>query len=65
MKKTFIVLFFFFLLVTQSCEKWKDYPCDNVHTKVVGATCNDGTHSDATGAGACSSHGGVRNWLCN
>jgi hypothetical protein len=29
----------------------------------VGATCNDGTHSDATGSGACSSHMGVRCWL--
>ncbi len=28
----------------------------------VGATCNDGTPSTATGSGACSSHGGVRCW---
>lgn len=29
----------------------------------VGATCKDGSHSDATGQGACSHHGGVRTWL--
>ena len=28
----------------------------------IGAICNDGTTSDATGSGACSSHGGVRCW---
>ena len=28
----------------------------------VGAICNDGWHSSATGSGACSSHGGVRCW---
>ena len=28
----------------------------------VGATCNDGTSSSATGSRACSSHGGVRCW---
>jgi hypothetical protein len=25
-----------------------------------GSTCVDGTHSDSTGRGACSGHGGVR-----
>lgn len=29
----------------------------------VGATCRDGSHSDATGQGACSWHNGVRKWL--
>lgn len=29
----------------------------------VGATCNDGSHSSATGSGACSHHGGVAYWL--
>lgn len=28
----------------------------------VGANCVDGTTSDATGSGACSSHGGVSCW---
>ena len=29
----------------------------------VGAVCNDGTRSDATGRGACSHHGGVAHWV--
>jgi hypothetical protein len=29
----------------------------------VGAVCNDGTTSSATGSGACSHHGGVQCWL--
>lgn len=29
----------------------------------VGAVCNDGTVSSATGRGACSHHGGVAYWL--
>ena len=29
----------------------------------VGAICSDGWHSSATGSGACSWHGGVREWL--
>lgn len=31
----------------------------------TGATCRDGTHSNATGRGACSHHGGVATWLYN
>lgn len=30
----------------------------------IGAICNDGWRSDATGSGACSHHGGVAYWLC-
>lgn len=29
----------------------------------VGATCNDGWRSNATGRGACSHHGGVNEWV--
>ena len=29
----------------------------------IGAVCNDGTTSTATGSGACSHHGGVDYWL--
>lgn len=29
----------------------------------IGAICNDGSYSDATGRGACSWHGGVSEWL--
>lgn len=36
----------------------------NIKTKVrVGAVCNDGTYSNATGRGACSHHGGVAYWV--
>jgi len=31
----------------------------------VGAICNDGWVSTATGSGACSHHGGVRCWRYN
>jgi uncharacterized protein YgiM (DUF1202 family) len=33
------------------------------YTYRVGAVCNDGTRSNATGRGACSHHGGVSYWL--
>jgi hypothetical protein len=29
----------------------------------IGAICNDGTQSSATGSGACSYHGGVMCWF--
>lgn len=29
----------------------------------TGAICRDGTRSSATGRGACSRHGGVREWI--
>ena len=29
----------------------------------IGARCRDGWHSDATGSGSCSWHGGVAEWL--
>jgi hypothetical protein len=29
----------------------------------IGATCSDGWHSNATGRGACSHHGGVAKWI--
>jgi hypothetical protein len=31
--------------------------------KRVGAICNDGWQSSATGSGACSQHDGVDHWL--
>jgi|SRR5699024_6231438 len=33
------------------------------HTYRTGARCEDGSHSNATGRGACSHHGGVDYWL--
>lgn len=36
----------------------------NVECVRIGAYCNDGTYSNATGSGACSHHGGVSQWDC-
>jgi hypothetical protein len=33
------------------------------HGARLGAICSDGWHSRATGRGACSHNGGVREWL--
>jgi len=41
------------LLMLGSCGKGKR----------IGAMCEDGTRSSATGSGACSHHGGVDYWL--
>jgi hypothetical protein len=38
-------------------------PRDYARHYRVGARCRDGWHSDATGSGACSWHGGVAEWL--
>lgn len=38
-----------------SCQK-------HVYSYRVGAVCNDGSSSSATGRGACSHHGGVQYW---
>jgi len=35
----------------------------NKKEKRIGAICADGTHSNATGRGACAGHGGVQQWL--
>ena len=60
------------LLFSLSCEPdefesaYQDnsYPCGTNETNRVGAICNDGSRSSATGSGACSYHGGVDYWLC-
>ena len=41
-------------------EEFAYYGCTEVR---VGAVCNDGWVSTATGSGACSWHGGVAYWL--
>lgn len=38
-------------------------PANSAQRVRVGAICNDGTTSTATGSGACSHHGGVSCWL--
>lgn len=51
-------LFFVFAIVLFTSFNCSD-PCER-----VGAICNDGTRSTATGSGACSHHGGVKEWIC-
>jgi hypothetical protein len=62
MKKLLLLLSLSFIL---SCEKEEEgVPCDSTHTIRIGAMCNDGTRSNSTGSGTCSSHGGVNYWIC-
>ena len=42
----------------------EDNSCPAGSPNIVGAKCNDGTNSSATGSGACSHHDGVRYWIC-
>ena len=51
-KKIFAVVLFTFTLVMVGCQG-----------KRIGAVCEDGSRSTATGSGACSHHGGVDYWL--
>ena len=48
-------------------EKYKspttNQPNYYIHNVRIGAWCNDGTYSNATGSGACSHHGGVAEWV--
>lgn len=50
------------LTISIGCEK--TYQCEAGNPKIVGAECNDGSSSGATGSGACSSHDGVKYWKC-
>lgn len=38
-------------------------PSPNTNSRRSGAICKDGWHSNATGRGACSHHGGVLYWI--
>ena len=40
------------------------HQCGTNENDRIGAKCNDGSTSTATGSGACSSHGGVKYWIC-
>jgi hypothetical protein len=66
--KKFFSVFLLSLIALSACEK-EDYfegayECQNNSSNRIGAICNDCTKSMATGSGACSSHDGVRVWLC-
>ena len=45
---------------SQSLQKGKSVV--SYYSVRTGAVCNDGSHSTATGRGACSHHGGVAYW---
>jgi hypothetical protein len=53
------------LLMSLSLTKCEKTACDSSSPNRTGAVCNDGTTSSSVGSGTCSSHGGVKYWLCN
>lgn len=57
------ISFMLFLIINLSCGK-PEYDCPATSNNRVGAICNDGTKSNSTGSGTCSSHGGVKTWRC-
>jgi hypothetical protein len=61
MLKSFLFVALFFIAIISGCNDNSTNPADCVRT---GAICNDGTTSTATGSGACSGHGGVKEWIC-
>jgi uncharacterized protein YceK len=62
MKNLFIVFVLGITLIISGCAKTGK--CEAGDTNIVGAKCNDGTSSSATGQGACSHHDGVKYWEC-
>lgn len=60
--KKLCFLLVIFMSFFASCEQETDVNCPPNNRR--GAICNDGTRSNATSSGACSSHGGVDTWLC-
>jgi hypothetical protein len=59
-KLLFILLLASSLFIT-TCKE-EDSPTASSGER-IGAICNDGTTSTATGSGACSHHGGVKEWI--
>lgn len=49
---------------SHSSQNSNEYRCESGSPNIVGAICNDGSRSNATGQGACSRHGGVNYWVC-
>ena len=64
MKKVLLITSIAFALLS-SCAKEETSTCSAGDPNIIGATCNDGSTSSATGSGACSSHGGVATWTCS
>lgn len=55
-----LLTFGLILFLSLSCDDEKECPPGDR----TGAVCNDGSTSTATGSGACSGHGGVKEWTC-
>ncbi|MCB0284698.1 MAG: hypothetical protein KDF60_19100 [Calditrichaeota bacterium] len=62
MKKRITIAFILSTLLVVGCAK--EEACSSGSPNIIGAQCNDGTSSSATGSGACSHHGGVDYWKC-
>lgn len=62
MKKVYLLLLFLFIFQNSGCKE-NESPSASTSKTRVGAICNDGTKTDATGSGACSHHGGVKEWI--
>lgn len=69
-----LLVLFAIAIVPQSCSEKSPtgsnnssatYQSETGDCNRVGAICNDGWESTATGQGACSHHGGVKVWLCS
>jgi hypothetical protein len=64
MNKSIFIFLIFISSTIFSTSCGKKYECPQGDSEIVGARCNDGTTTDATGQGACSHHDGVESWLC-
>ena len=69
MKKIIIIILLIAMQPTfNSCSKpaepEKECGTAGASGTVIGARCNNGSRSNATGQGACSSNGGVKYWIC-
>lgn len=58
----FLLAFVLFGAVSVAAAEWDTTAKRNVERIAIGAVCEDGTTSAATGQGACSWHGGVYVW---
>ncbi len=58
----FLLAFVLFGAVSVAAAEWDTTAKHNVEKVAIGAVCEDGTTSAATGQGACSWHGGVYVW---
>ena len=63
-RQRIITLAVVFMICLLGCSKDSPTISSEGNCNRIGAICNDGTRSSATGSGACSHHGGVDFWIC-